>query len=176
MKLLRWMCFFLTLSWAGSSGVVRAQTIADIARQERERRKAVESGTSESKPVVTSVMPAPTAGSTVTTRVKTATANEKSKSLGLTDLQGHDEKYWRPKFDAARLAVKRAEDNLKLLDLRVANQNPRFIVGSGTSPLQKATHDRDVGRKAVADGQQKIADLEEQLRRSGGPPGWSRAR
>jgi hypothetical protein len=65
MKLLRWMCFFLAISLAGS-GVVQAQTIADAARQERERRKAVESETSESIPVFTSVTPAPTAGSTVT--------------------------------------------------------------------------------------------------------------
>ena len=43
------------------------------------------------------------------------------KLLDCFYLQGHDENYWRPKFEAARLAVKRAEDNLKLLDLR-ANQ------------------------------------------------------
>jgi len=178
MKLLRWMCFFLAMPWAGS-GVVQAQTIADAARQERERRKAVESETSVSIPVVTSVTPAATAGSAVTTRVKSANANEDSKSTGPTDLQGHDEKYWRPKFDAARLAVKRAENNLKLLDLRV---NQTFL-GRGSRSgwmsliaLQEAMHDRDVARKALADAQQNLADLEDQFRRSGGLPGWSRPR
>src|SRR5580692_10396349 len=115
MKLLQWMYIFLAISLA-SSGVVQAQTIADAARQERERRKALESETSASRPVVTSVTPARTAGSKVTTKVETATRNEKAKSTGPADLQGHDEKYWRPKFDAARLGVKRAENNLKLLD------------------------------------------------------------
>jgi hypothetical protein len=170
MELVRWMCFFfLAISLAGS-GVIQAQTIADVARQERERRKAVESETSESIPVVTSVTPASTVGSTVTTRVKTATANEESKSTVPTDLQGHDEKYWRAKFDAARLAVKRAEDNLKLLDMRF-NQTILMRGWSGIVALQK-----DVARKDLADAQQKIADLEDQLRRSGGLPGWSRPR
>src|SRR5205809_7949781 len=108
---------------------------------------------------------------------KTHTANEKSKSTGPTDLQGHDEKYWRPKFDAARLAVKRAENNLKLLDLRV---NQTFLGRGGgwsrISALEKATHDRDVARKALADAQRNLADLEHQSRRSGGLPGWSRPR
>ncbi len=178
MKLLRCMCFFLAMPWAGS-GVVQAQSIADAARQERERRKAVESETSVSIPVVSSVTPAATAGSAVTTRVKSANANEDSKSTGPTDLQGHDEKYWRPKFDAARLAVKRAENNLKLLDLRV---NQTFL-GRGSRSgwmsliaLQEAMHDRDVARKALADAQQNLADLEDQFRRSGGLPGWSRPR
>jgi hypothetical protein len=119
-------------------------------------------------------MPAPTTGSTATTRVKTATANEKSKSTGPTDLQGHDEKYWRPKFDAARLAVKRAEDNLKRLDPKVTDPNSVLISRSSTTTLQKATNNREAARKTLADAQQKFADLEEQLRRAGGPSGWSR--
>src|SRR5205809_4080796 len=51
MKLLRWMCLFLSMLWA----FLQAQTIADAAREERQRRKAVESETSVSIPMVTSV-------------------------------------------------------------------------------------------------------------------------
>ena len=171
MKLLRWTCFFLAISLAGS-GVVQAQTIADAARQERERRKAVERESSLSIPMVTSITPAATAGSAVTTRVNTSTANEESKSTGPTDSQGHDEKYWRPKFDAARLAVKRAEDNLKLLDLRVNQTSLKMRGLSGIIALQN----RDIARKDLADAQQSLADLEDQLHRSGGLPGWSRPR
>ena len=123
-------------------------------------------------PIVISVTPASTAGSAVTTRVNTSTANEESKSTGPTDSQGHDEKYWRPKFDAARLAVKRAEDNLKLLDLRVNQTSLKMRGLSGIIALQN----RDIARKDLADAQQKLADLEDQLRRSGGLPGWSRPR
>jgi len=171
MKLLRWLCLFLAMLWAGSA-VVQAQTIADAARQERERRKAVERESSLSIPMVTSITPAATAGSAVTTRVNTSTANEESKSTGPTDSQGHDEKYWRPKFDAARLAVKRAEDNLKLLDLRVNQTSLKMRGLSGIIALQNS----DIAQKALADAQQKLADLEDQLRRSGGLPGWSRPR
>jgi hypothetical protein len=168
MKLLRWICLFPAMLWAGSS-VVQAQTIADAARQERERRKAVESESSVSIPMVTGITPAATAVSTVMTSVKTATANEESKSTGPTDLQGHGENYWRTKFDAARLAVKRAEDNLKLLDLRV-----NYIPMRGSRSI--IALERDNARKDLADAQQNLADLEDQLRRSGGLPGWSRPR
>ena len=133
---------------------------------------AVERESSLSIPMVTSITPAATAGSAVTTRVNTSTANEESKSTGPTDSQGHDEKYWRPKFDAARLAVKRAEDNLKLLDLRVNQTSLKMRGLSGIIALQN----RDIARKDLADAQQKLADLEDQLRRSGGLPGWSRPR
>jgi len=141
------------------------------ARQERERRKAVESETSVSISMVTSVTPAATASSALTTRVKTATGNEKS-STGPTDLQGHDENYWRSKFDAARLAVKRAEDYLKLLDLRVNQTSAKMPGWSGIIAHQE----RDIARKDLAGAQQNLADLEDQLRRSGGLPGWSRPR
>lgn len=171
MKLLRWMCFFVAMAWLGS-GIVKAQTIADAARQERERRKAVESESSVSIPLFASITPATTAGSAVMTRVKTTAANEKSKSTSSTDLQGHDENYWRSKFDAARLTVKRAEDNLKLLDRRV-NQTGTKVPGWGD---MIARQERDIVRKDLADAQQNLADLEDQLRRSGGLPGWSRAR
>jgi len=103
---------------------------------------------------------------------KTHTANEKSKSTGPTDLQGHDEKYWRPKFDAARLAVKRAEAILKLLDLRVNQTSAKMPGCSGIIAHQE----RDIARKDLADAQQNLADLEDQSRRSGGLPGWSRPR
>ena len=120
--------------------------------------------------MVTNITPAATVGSAVTPRVKTATVNETSKSTGPTDLQGHDEKYWRPKFDEARLAVKSAETYLKLLDLKIANS----IVMRGSNAI--ATYERAGAQKALADAQQKLADLEDQLRRSGGLPGWSRPR
>jgi hypothetical protein len=175
MKLLRWMCFLSAISSAGS-GFLQAQTVADAARQERERRKEVESEISERIPVVTNGTSSPTAGSTAKTRVKTATAYEKSKSTGPTDSQGHDEKYWRAKFDAARLALKRAEDKLRVQDLKVPNGNSLLVPTRTTTALQRATYDRDAARKAVADAHQKIADLEDQLRRSGGLPGWSRPR
>jgi hypothetical protein len=175
MKLLRWMCFFLAITLPVSA-LAEAQTIANAARQERERRKAIENQTSE-VPVVTSIAPAASAGSTAP--VTKIPANEQLKYTGPTDLQGHGENYWRPKFDQARLAIQRAEENLKVADQKVANSSSiwgPYIVGRNTIALQQATHEREVARKALANEQQKLADLEDQLRRAGGLPGWSRPR
>jgi hypothetical protein len=174
MKLLHWMCFFLAITLAVSV-LVEAQTIADAARQERERRKTIENQARE-VPVVTSVPPAPGAGPTAATRIP---ANEQLKYTGPTDLQGHGENYWRPKFDQARQVIQRAEESLIAAEQKVTNSTSiwgPYIVGRNTNALQQATQQREVARKALADAQQKFADLEDQLRRAGGLPGWSRPR
>jgi hypothetical protein len=173
------MCFFLAITLPVSV-LVQAQTIADAARQERERRKAVENQASEI-PAVNSTTPAPSAVSTARPQGKTVQANEQLKYAGQTDLQGHGENYWRPKFDQARQAVQRAEENLKIADQKVANSSSMWttygpIVGRNTMALQQATREQQVARKALADAQQKLSDLEDQLRRAGGLPGWSRPR
>ena len=179
MNLLRWMCFFLAITLPVSV-LVQAQTIADAARQERERRKAVENQTSEIS-AVNSVTSAPSAASTATPRGKTVQANEQSKYTGPTDLQGHGENYWRPRFDQARQAIQRAEENLKRAGQKGANSSSIWgtygpIAGRNTMALQQATREQEVARKALAAAQQKFADLEDQLRRAGGLPGWSRPR
>jgi hypothetical protein len=105
--------------------------------------------------------------------------NKQSKYTGPTDFQGHGENYWRPKFDQARLVIQRAEENLKAAEEKVSNSTSiwgPYIVGRNTNALQQATRQREVARKALADAQQKFADLEDQLRRAGGLPGWSRPR
>jgi hypothetical protein len=79
------MDVFLSSDALGRLRLVQAQTIADAARQERERRKGIESETNVSVRIVTSVTPAATAGAAVTTRVKTGSANEESRSTGPTD-------------------------------------------------------------------------------------------
>jgi chromosome segregation ATPase len=153
-----------------------AQTLADIARRERERQRQLHSAV-----VVVQ-------GATTTISAGTSTTAAAAKTPPVTaptgplDNKGHDEKYWRTQFDTARAALKKAEDNAQLLDLRIKDLNTQLLrqsdlynreyrLGPEIADTQKQLDD---AHKQVDDGKKKISDLEDELRRSGGLPGWAR--
>jgi hypothetical protein len=156
------------------------QSIADIAKRERERQKAA-----QSKVVVTSNEPAATAPAKTPSSTSAPTQAETSaapKSTGPTDNKGHDEKYWRTQFEKARTDAKRAQDRLVLLDLRVKDLNTQLLRQSDVynrenrigPEITAAQKELDDARKEAAAAQQKVTDLEDELRKSGGQAGWAR--
>jgi hypothetical protein len=155
-----------------------AQTIADIARQERARRQAVAAKsvvlTNESlknlPPATTSTTPAAQAA---------AAAAEKSAQSGSP---GKDEAYWKEAFKTAREDIKRGEDRIALLqlDLNRANRdylqrsdvyNREFRIGAEIADIKARL---DVAQKELDASKRKLAALEEEFRRSGAPAGWAR--
>ena len=150
-----------------------AQTLADVARKERERQKRVHS------PVVVAT------GATTTTTASsgsTAAAVTSSTPAGPTDNKGRDEKYWRAQFQKARDEVKKAEEKAQLLDLRLKDLNTQLLrqsdvynreyrLGPEIADTQKQLDD---ARKELDQAKKKLTDLEDELRRSGGLPGWAR--
>jgi predicted RNase H-like nuclease (RuvC/YqgF family) len=162
-----------------------AQTLADAARRERERQKSVHSNV-----VIVNGATTTTAASTSTTTASTAAAPgapatkalDTAKPAGPVDNKGHDEKYWRTQFEKARDAVKKAENNVQLLDLKIKDLNTQLLrqsdmynreyrLGPEIAGTQKQLDD---AHKQVDDAKKKVADLEDELRRSGGPAGWAR--
>lgn len=150
-----------------------AQSIADAARRERDRQKAAKStvvvvgnGTR------TATMPADSPSNNATA----------VKPVVPTDGQGRDEKYWRGAFQQARDNLRRAEDRVSVLDLRLKELNTEVLrqsdvynreyrLGPEIVSTQKQLED---ARRAAEQAKKKVADLEEELRRSGGLPGWAR--
>jgi predicted RNase H-like nuclease (RuvC/YqgF family) len=150
-----------------------AQTLADVARQERERKKRLHTPV-----VVASGRPTTTAASTGSTAAVVVPA----APAGPTDNKGRDEKYWRAQFQKARDDVRKAEERVQLLDLKVKELNTQVLrqsdvynreyrLGPEIADTQKQL---DESRKAVDQAKKKITDLEDELRRSGGLPGWAR--
>ena len=149
-------------------------SLADAARRERARQKAVHSSVTYT-------------GVAATTAVTTSSAVSSApvpvvKPFVLTDNNGHDEKYWRERFDKARADLKSAEDGVQLLDNKVKGLNTAFLtrsdiynkentVGPEISDGQKQLED---SRNQVEQAKQKISDLEDELHRAGGPAGWAR--
>jgi chromosome segregation ATPase len=174
MKRVLWMTITVQLFFGAYAS---AQSIADAARKERERQKEVHS-------VVT------VTGTTATTASGTASTNASAaaepaaagKATGPTDNYGHDEKYWRTTFQKARDAIKKADEKSQLLDLKVKDLNTQLLrrddiynkenrLGPEITATQKQLDD---ARAEAAQARQRIPDLEDELRKAGGPPGWSR--
>ena len=163
-----------------------AQTLADIARQERERQRQVRSST---RTVVSGVAGATSIASSgtaaATSAVVTAPAAASSTAQapkGPLDSQGRDEKYWRGEFQKARDELKRAEANVQILDLRIKELNTQILQNSGIynrenrlgPEVAAAQQQLEAARKQVEAAKQRILDLEDALRRAGGLPGWAR--
>lgn len=204
MKRILWIVTFAVCSsvWAN------AQTIADIARQERAKRKE----TPKAAPItnatvaktkaaeVSSTLPAATemtapagpalAISPIPETAKTALVPGSPKTPEAPapespktpepkkDVQ--DQKFWRDKFEQARVELRRAENQAAVAQLELNAANRDYLTraydpdGRGPSAIGAATAKLDAATKGVDQARTKLAQLEEELRRSGAPAGWGR--
>jgi hypothetical protein len=157
-----------------------AQTLADVARRERERQKQLHSAVVVASGATTSTAAATSSTSSAIT--PPAAALNTPASTGPVDNNRHDEKYWRLQFDKARDALKKADDKVQLLDLKVKNLNTQLLrqsdiynreyrLGPEIAETQKQLDD---ARRESEEARKRISDLQDELRHSGGPPGWAR--
>ena len=175
MKRILWMTALAQFVFCG---FLSAQSLADVARKERERQKQ-----SQSTIVVTGGRTTTMAASSGSTTASITPASPPAvKPTEPTDDKGRDEKYWRAAFQKARQDAKRAEDQVQVLDLKVKDLNMQLLTRSDIydrenrfGPLITAAQkELEEARKTAAQAKQRISDLEEDLRRSGGFAGWAR--
>ena len=99
-----------------------------------------------------------------------------------TDNQGRDEKFWRAAFQQARDELRRAEEKAAVLDLRLKELNTQMLRQSDVynreyrlGPEIVSTQKQlEAERQTVEQAKKKLSDLEQDLRKSGGLPGWAR--
>lgn len=159
------------------------QSLADVARKTREQKKetpkSVKVFTNDNLPAVGGVSaigkePAP-AG-------EAAAQGEAAGAATPSPSAANDEKSWRDKF--ADLRHKLAQDQsdldvmqreLGVLDLQNYNDPVKSMQqGMTRGDINKKTADIEAKKKQVAADQQAISDAEDDLRKSGGDPGWAR--
>jgi hypothetical protein len=192
MKRLHLLLAITVISCVGATA--NAQSVADLARQERLRKKELESKavlTNSSKPPVAPAAVVPPAAASSEAAKPAATnapvaeaQKEPAKAAaptGPVDNKGRDEKYWRTTFDQARQELKRAQDKVTLLDLKMNDLQGELYregVYAHEQEIRKQIDDTQKAKAAANEevdaAQRKISDLEDELRRSGGQPGWAR--
>jgi len=181
---------FMALAFAGAA---YAQSLADLAKKEKERREQVKG---ESK-VITNQQAArfsTGSGSTTTRAAETATPKPGSEKEGgtetgakpakpesdePTDFQGRPESYWRQTLADARRKVKELENEgnviiLKLNDLQ--NQFYREADGFKQQSIQREINktfgQQDENKEKLAAAKSDLDDLLKEARKSGALPGW----
>jgi len=175
---LRGLALLLTLGV--SSAALEAQSLAEIARREAARRKAIQTearlytnrdlGPGAIRPPG----PAGAAAAAAQPAPEPPAAQEPQEEV-------KDEKYWRDRITAARQAMARAEILRSALESRINALQTDFV--NRDDPAQKAVIAQD-RQKAIDEMarttaeidkiKKEIADIQEEARKAGVPPGWVR--
>lgn len=176
--------------WPGFGAPLHGQSLAEVARKEEDRRKAVkDSGKSYSnkdlKPVPAPAAPAATAPSPAAAADATDAKEPDSTKAAAKPVdkaaEPKDQKYWFGRMQGLREQLARDESYADALQSRInaltidfsARDDPaqRSQIGAAR---EKALAELDRLRVAIADGTKAIADLEDEARRANVPPGWLR--
>jgi hypothetical protein len=188
----------LILAIAGRAVPVGAQSLANAARQEEERRKAVKDGGKVyTNKDLKDVPPAPAApaddaskddkASSPTEKTEagkaadTTKATDQAKADSKDKVVQKDQAYWGGRAKALQEALDRDTLHADALQTRINALTTDFV--NRDDPAQRAViaSDRDKAiaelarlKKQIVDDTQAIADLQEEARRANVPPGWLR--
>lgn len=95
---------------------------------------------------------------------------------------GQGEKYWRDKFASLNKKLDQDQEELGIMQRELGQLNlqnysdPNVAMQQGysRSDIDKKTADIDAKQKQIDADKQAISDAEDDLRKSGGDPGWGR--
>ncbi|HET9263238.1 MAG TPA: hypothetical protein VFO14_09345 [Vicinamibacterales bacterium] len=162
--------------------------LGDVARKEQARRKAAKSServlTNKDLPP-SSARPAPSPGPAPEGAAGAAVTEQKEAAAADPAEQKKDEEkeeaWWRQRITQARDGLRRSEVFLEALQTRVNVLSTDFV--NRDDPVQRARIGED-RQKAIAEMERvqaeivqyrkQIADIEEEARKAGIPPGWLR--
>jgi hypothetical protein len=176
------------------ASAAQAQSLAELARKEEERRKNVpETGKVYTNKDLNAApgpsAPAP-AGSPAAPAADAAkdTAKEKdAKDVKEKDVNGKevakdkDKAYWAGRMKTLQDQVEQSQTYAEAIQTRINALSTDFV--NRDDPAQRSVIERDRQKavaeltrlkQAIVDGKKSIANLEEEARRAGVPPGWLR--
>jgi hypothetical protein len=175
----------LCLAAAGVAAPGRAQSLADVAKKEEERRRKLPEPTKvyTNKDLKGGVEPPPPPPAQTS-----APAGETPKS-GATDAKAKpaekdvtkDPAYWGNKITELKTKLEQDQTYAEAMQSRVNGLTTDFA--NRDDPAQRAKVERDRQKaladlanltKAIVDDKKAIADFEERARQAGIPPGWMR--
>lgn len=125
----------------------------------------------------------PTAGGvSVVGETSTATDEGSVSSAEASAPASKGEFYWRARFAALRTKLRQNEAAVEIMQRELGELNVQYYAdpqealrqGYTRSDIDNKTADIDAAKKNIADIQQQLSDLEDELRKSGGDPGWAR--
>lgn len=169
--------------------VLSGQSLASVAKKEEERRKAVKvSGkvytNSDLKADITaSPVPSPTNASAAAPvpSSQVPSVNLPGGTVTDSDADPKDEAYWRSRMSEARSSLERLrifsdalQSRLNALATDIVNRDDPAQRSQLELERQRALAEMERVKLEMADQMQAIAEIEEDARKAGVPPGWLR--
>jgi hypothetical protein len=172
-----------------TSTFVHAQSLADVAKKEAERRQAIKEPVRSytnsdlaSLPPVTADTAKPgtsPAGSPSGDAAKDADGKDK-KDKDKTPVK--DQKYWSGRMKELQTQLDRDQSFADALQSRINGLTADFSARDDPAQRaqigrdrQKALDEQNRLKQAIQDDRKAIADLEDEARKAGVPPGWLRS-
>jgi hypothetical protein len=160
-------------------GAAQTPSLADIAKKEQARRKGVPAPqkvyTNKDLPAPSAAPAAPAAAAAPAAEQAPAPTEQKPSG------SEKDEAWWRTRITSAREELRRNEVFVEALQSRInalsadfVNRDDPYQRAKVGEDRQKALAEMDRVKRDIADGQKLIADIEEEARKAGVPPGWLR--
>ncbi len=161
-----------------------ADPVADAARKAREQKKNAPPPkkvyTNDDIPSAAQTGPAPAANPSGDA---SQPADTNTPAAGSDDEKVKDpQAYWRKRFQKARDNLAKAEKELDVLQRELDKNQVQYYSDPQKALMQQ--HDRsdinggqakiDAKKKEIDSLNQQLADLEDELRKAGGNPGWAR--
>jgi hypothetical protein len=173
----------------GLASVLWAQSLADVAKKEEERRKAIATPAKVYTNKDLGPVPERTPSPVATAPAEAAKDADKGKdtkdaakdAVGGKDAAVKDQKYWSDRLKQLQAQLDHDTSFADALQVKINAQTTDFI--NRDDPFQKAAVERDRNKslaeldalkKAIENDKKALADFQEEARRAGVPPGWLR--
>jgi cell division septation protein DedD len=166
-----------------SSAAAQTPTLAEVAKQEQDRRKVTPAATKvlTNKDLPKVVTPPPPATPVDATKTDAAPDAEAAKKPQESREPVKDEVWWRARISDPRERLHRDEVLLDALQARVNGLTADFTGRDDPyqrarigEDRQKAIVEMERVRIEIGELKKKIDDIEEEARRASVPPGWLR--
>lgn len=165
-----------------SAAIAQTPSLADAAKQERERRQNLPPTRVITDQTIRDLTAPPISDLVAKSPDKGEAKPDEKSADKKTAVESHDEAWWREAFGKAREEVKRAEEKVKVAELELNQLNKDFLTRSDIfnregvigPQLEAKRNELTVAQTQADRAREKLAQLEEDLRRSGGLPGWAR--
>ena len=177
---------------AGAARAVHAQSLADVAKKEADRRKTVkgpakvytDKDLKPAPPPSTPSTASPVAEASAKTADQAGDKEKKDQKTNKEDATAEAQKtadYWRKRMTTLQTQLDRDQTYLDAVQSRINALTAEFV--NRDDPAQRAVIERertrnlaelDRLRKAIETDRKAISDFEDEARRAGVPPGWLR--
>ena len=184
MRLVIPAAIFTILALTDGAATVRAQSLAEVAQKEEERRKTVKPASKVFTNKDLGDVPAPPVPPPADTKAPEAAKTDRPAEPAADDSKKtpvKDQAYWSGRMTQLRSQFEQDQVLADALQTRINSLSADFV--NRDDPAQRALISQNRQRaiveldrltKAIAEGKKAIADLEEEARRASVPPGWLR--